>query len=229
MIPPVQTTTATKSKTDFSIDWIVKNDAANISKNNIVSDDSVSVHHINKPPSLPKDYETEISKALRIPPHLMQREFMHSDAMQLKMPLDEYIRNMQNNAGGGGGGGQTTHEPIRPMPMLPSRPDLQQQASLASMQHTDFVNAQLQLAAALAHRQQNTAPHPFSAEAKYSPPMHLSQLLHHNFQRTTYPIQPWLINRHGRIFPHGFAGGKHRFYIIGVELKVPTAFVNIVF
>ncbi|CAG9808467.1 unnamed protein product [Chironomus riparius] len=38
-------------------------------------------------------------------------------------------------------------------------------------------------------------------------PQHLPPHLHNpNIQRESYPLYPWLLNRHGRIFPHRFPG-----------------------
>lgn len=125
--------------------------------------------------------------------------------------------------------------PIRPIPFTPLKrmnmQDMQMQemqtaASLASsMQHSEMVAAQLQLVAALAYRQQQQQHHqPGSAAAvaasmeasKYNAhhqqQMQIAQMLNQqNCDRTTYPMSPWMINRHGRMFPRGYANGKNFF------------------
>lgn len=39
-------------------------------------------------------------------------------------------------------------------------------------------------------------------------PQHNSHLHNANLVRDSYPLYPWLLNRHGRIFPHRFPGSK---------------------
>lgn len=43
------------------------------------------------------------------------------------------------------------------------------------------------------------------------PPHHLPPHLHNpNLSRDSYPLYPWLLSRHGRIFPHRFPGSEYR-------------------
>lgn len=121
--------------------------------------------------------------------------------------------------------------PIRPIPFTPLKrmnmqeiqmQEMQTAASLASsMQHSEMVAAQLQLVAALAYRQQQQHHQPGSAAAvaasmeasKYNAhhqqQMQIAQMLNQqNCDRTTYPMSPWMINRHGRMFPRGYANGN---------------------
>ncbi|XP_036324886.1 homeotic protein empty spiracles-like [Rhagoletis pomonella] len=83
-----------------------------------------------------------------------------------------------------------------------------------------FLAAQFQMAAALAHhhhqqqQQQQQHHHP----AAHLPPGHPMALFppgpHHphfggpHLIRDSYPLYPWLLSRHGRIFPHRFPGSK---------------------
>lgn len=53
-----------------------------------------------------------------------------------------------------------------------------------------------------------------------------SPLAPHAQPRDSYPLYPWLLSRHGRIFPHRFPGGNcliilliNKIYFIGVEKK----------
>lgn len=67
------------------------------------------------------------------------------------------------------------------------------------------------------------APHPFALAAHFQgaalaaalsnsqhgfPPHQPGGPLHHPQPRDSYPLYPWLLSRHGRIFPHRFPGGK---------------------
>ena len=61
--------------------------------------------------------------------------------------------------------------------------------------------AQFQMAAALAH---NPAGHGYLTGSSH--PQH--QVVHPHMPRESYPLYPWLMSRHGRIFPHRFPGSK---------------------
>lgn len=93
---------------------------------------------------------------------------------------------------------------LRPSALPPvfSSPELKRLSYLDAQSHHHHFLAHFQgaaLAAALAHQQQGYGPplppHPPSHPA---PPV----------PRESYPLYPWLINRHGRIFPGRFPGGK---------------------
>lgn len=66
--------------------------------------------------------------------------------------------------------------------------------------HNPFLAAQFQAAAALAHAQVSQFP---PGAMPQHPHMH-----NPNMPRESYPLYPWLLNRHGRIFPHRFPGSK---------------------
>ncbi|KAG6455749.1 homeotic protein empty spiracles [Manduca sexta] len=89
---------------------------------------------------------------------------------------------------------------VRPsaLPAVFPSPELKRLPYLEAQTHHQFL-AQFQgaaLAAALAHQQQGFAPlHP--------PPHHPAAPV----PRESYQLYPWLINRHGRLFPHRFPGG----------------------
>ncbi|XP_050534401.1 homeotic protein empty spiracles-like [Daktulosphaira vitifoliae] len=73
---------------------------------------------------------------------------------------------------------QYVHEPLTPPPQAPHP-------------HHPFAFAAAAAAAAAAHHFQPNPHHP----------------QHHQAARDTYPLYPWLLSRHGRIFPHRFPGG----------------------
>lgn len=73
---------------------------------------------------------------------------------------------------------QYVHEPLTPPPAHPHP-------------HHPFAFAAAAAAAAAAHHFQPNPHHP-----------------QHQPTRDTYPLYPWLLSRHGRIFPHRFPGGK---------------------
>lgn len=75
---------------------------------------------------------------------------------------------------------QYVHEPLTPPPP-PAHPH----------PHHPFAFAAAAAAAAAAHHFQPNPHHP-----------------QHQPTRDTYPLYPWLLSRHGRIFPHRFPGGE---------------------
>lgn len=74
---------------------------------------------------------------------------------------------------------QYVHEPLTPPPPAHPHP------------HHPFAFAAAAAAAAAAHHFQPNPHHP-----------------QHQPTRDTYPLYPWLLSRHGRIFPHRFPGGE---------------------
>lgn len=77
---------------------------------------------------------------------------------------------------------QYVHEPLTPPPPpQPAHPH----------PHNPFAFAAAAAAAAAAHHFQPNPHHP-----------------QHQPTRDTYPLYPWLLSRHGRIFPHRFPGGE---------------------
>lgn len=62
-----------------------------------------------------------------------------------------------------------------------------------------FLAAQFQMAAALAHQQSGGFP----------PQHHGGHMPNPNMPRDSYPLYPWLLSRHGRIFPHRFPGSEY--------------------
>lgn len=79
---------------------------------------------------------------------------------------------------------QYVHEPLTPPPPAHPHP------------HHPFAFAAAAAAAAAAHHFQPSPHHP------------------QHQTRDTYPLYPWLLSRHGRIFPHRFPGGECYQYII---------------
>lgn len=68
--------------------------------------------------------------------------------------------------------------------------------------HNPFLAAQFQAAAALAHAQVSQFP-------PGAFPPHSSQFHNPNIPRESYQLYPWLLSRHGRIFPHRFPGSEY--------------------
>lgn len=72
--------------------------------------------------------------------------------------------------------------------------------------HNPHLLAQFQAAAALANVQ--AAQQSFNGHLQ--PHQHLPPHLHNpNLPRESYPLYPWLLSRHGRIFPHRFPGSEY--------------------
>ncbi|KPJ10366.1 Homeotic protein empty spiracles [Papilio machaon] len=92
---------------------------------------------------------------------------------------------------------------VRPsaLPAVFPTPELKRLPYLEAQSHHQQFLAHFQgaaLAAALAHQQQG-----FGAPLPPHPPHHPAAPV----PRESYQLYPWLINRHGRIFPHRFPGG----------------------
>lgn len=98
---------------------------------------------------------------------------------------------------------------LRPsaLPAVFPGPELKRLPYLDAQSHHHQFLAHFQgaaLAAALAHQQQG-----FGAPLPPHPPPHPAAPV----PRESYQLYPWLINRHGRIFPHRFPGGKCYFAV----------------
>lgn len=106
--------------------------------------------------------------------------------------------------------------PIRPMPIAPP-PNIVDTKPMPSYMglgpagapHPDprLIQAQFQMAAALAQRQameQSSFPPGGPFRHAHQPHMVNPAVM----GRDSYQLYPWLLNRHGRIFPHGFPGSK---------------------
>lgn len=119
--------------------------------------------------------------------------------------------------------GMPNSVPIRPLPIVPSNlvetktappPPYfglgAAAAAAAAAAHTNphIIQAQIQMAAAMAQRQaaveQTFGP---GVPFRHAPPPHLA-MNPTGLGREGYPLYPWLLSRHGRIFPHGFPGSK---------------------
>lgn len=110
---------------------------------------------------------------------------------------------------------------LRPSPMAPhaaaaaaaaaSLPyHLNQQDLVVHAHNQHFLAAQFQVAAALAHNHGAAAAQNAFAHAAAAHGHHPPAAGHHSpaAPRDSYPLYPWLLSRHGRIFPHRFPGGK---------------------
>lgn len=111
---------------------------------------------------------------------------------------------------------------LRPSPMAPhaaaaaaaaaaSLPyHLNQQDLVVHAHNQHFLAAQFQVAAALAHNHGAAAAQNAFAHAAAAHGHHQPTAGHHSpaAPRDSYPLYPWLLSRHGRIFPHRFPGGK---------------------
>lgn len=82
---------------------------------------------------------------------------------------------------------QYVHEPLTPPPAHPHP------------HHPFAFAAAAAAAAAAAHHYQPNPHHP-----------------QHQPTRDTYPLYPWLLSRHGRIFPHRFPGGEYFLYMSSI-------------
>ncbi|CAD7089976.1 unnamed protein product [Hermetia illucens] len=100
---------------------------------------------------------------------------------------------------------------IRPFPVQPQNiaevktvPPYLNPSDIGNTPNPHFLAAHFQMAAALAHGQSGQG---------FPPNAGLQAVAHHqqfpggpNMIRDSYPLYPWLLSRHGRIFPHRFPG-----------------------
>lgn len=148
------------------------------------------------PSNLPSDTDSQLRKSRSPSPH--------------RTPTDEQsVNQFQNNMHTG---------PIRPMPMIPQNlienKTIQPYLNLPGLAQTHnphVLQAQFQMAAALAQRH---AEHGFPPASKFV--HHPSHLVNPNMTRESYPLYPWLLSRHGRIFPHGFPGSEYLFFFLNL-------------
>lgn len=94
-------------------------------------------------------------------------------------------------------------------------------ANLAAAQHFQAAN----LAVALqAHHGSPHGPYPHGAPGGPHPPPHP-----HQPPRDSYPLYPWLLSRHGRIFPQRFPGGTYELFfstasfLVVARIRAPLA------
>lgn len=229
-ISPMPTTNFPKLNTNFSIDWIVKSEK---NKNAVEKTVPKSTTPTNIE-SLPKDYDQELSTALRLVPPKLD-EFDARKHTQSSSPKNESLQFYEDYRGVTA---PTEPHLLRPMPFLatpnsdpkfnyfeksPMQQQHQQQPQQPSpqhpltppnnngmpidamQQHSQILSAQIQMAAALNY-QRHASGHPQA--------LNFSQIFSNNFHRTSYQLQPWLLHRHSR-FPYGFSGGKYsHIYIV---------------
>lgn len=83
---------------------------------------------------------------------------------------------------------------VKPIPSYLNSPEM-----VTTHPNPHFLAAQFQMAAALAHGQAGQGYPPGAGIPHHHPSLP---------PRDGYPLYPWLLSRHGRIFPHRFPGSK---------------------
>lgn len=91
------------------------------------------------------------------------------------------------------------------MPDVKSIPPYLNTGDMVPPHNPHFLAAQFQMAAAIAHQQSGGFP-----------PQHPAHMPNPNMPRDSYPLYPWLLSRHGRIFPHRFPGSEYPQLLIKV-------------
>lgn len=218
MMPSAQPMTmispaTTKPKIGFSIDSIVGDRL----KPPSAEEDSNDASHENLPklPTSPADLRREYSHLMKrsrqqISPSPPNSESDSKPSTRLSESSDQDLQNNNRLKGGPimvpgmipAGMMNRTMMPLHGHHQLPSPyPDL-------PPGHPHFL--QFQAAAALVHAQ--------AAQTGFNGGMtqhhHLPHLHNQNMARDSYPLYPWLLSRHGRIFPHRFPGSELKFYFI---------------
>ena len=211
----------TKPKIGFSIDSIVGD---RLKRVNVEDDSNDGSLHENLPklPTSPTDLRREYSHLMKrsrqhLTPSPQHTESDNKSTTRLSESSDQDIQNNNNHRvlktspirspsppphqNGpimvpGIPAGLMNRPPMIGIPhghQLPPYPDL-------PPGHPHFL--QFQAAAALVHAQ--------AAQTGFHGglPHHLPHLHNPNMARDSYPLYPWLLSRHGRIFPHRFPGSK---------------------
>jgi homeobox protein EMX len=100
---------------------------------------------------------------------------------------------------------------VRPFPvppphgmgeMKPLPPYMNPQEMLSAAHNQHMIAAQFQAAAAFAQA------HAGQGFGHGGMPPHHGHMHNPNMARDSYPLYPWLLSRHGRLFPHRFPGSK---------------------
>lgn len=212
MMPSAQPITmisppTTKPKIGFSIDSIVGNRL-----NSEYHEDSNDGSHENLP-KLPNDLRREYSHLMKRPRQSPSPKSVDVDSKPLSRLSESSDQDAQNNNSAIKSSPTRSPSPIpnkgpimvpgihlnRP-PMLPHGHQLPPYPHDIPPGHPHFL--QFQAAAALVHAQ--AAQTGFNGAM----PQHLPHLPNPNLPRDSYPLYPWLLSRHGRIFPHRFPGSK---------------------
>lgn len=189
----------TKPKIGFSIDSIVGNRL-----NSEYHENSNDAAHENLP-KLPSDLQREYSHLMkRSPPSPKNIDLDSKSILRLSKSSDQDVQNNNNNSVKSRSPSPISKGPImvpgihlaRP-PLLPLAHQLPPYPHEIPPGHPHFL--QFQAAAALVQAQ--AAQNGFNGAL----PQHLP---HPNMSRESYPLYPWLLSRHGRIFPHRFPGSK---------------------
>lgn len=205
------TPAVTKPKIGFSIDSIV-GDRFKCENSEQDLNDTTS-ENLPKLPTSPTDLHREYS-------HLMNRTQLPSPTHEKSLRLSESSdQDIQNNNSSRELKGSPPRSPSpqyhkgpimiptalmnRPMMLRPPHHQLPPYPDLPPG-HPHFL--QFQAAAALVHAQASQTG--FSGGM----PQHLPHLHNHNLPRESYPLYPWLLSRHGRIFPHRFPGSELNFF-----------------
>lgn len=205
---------AAKPKIGFSIDSIVGGDRL---KGAGTEEEFPDASHENLP-KLPTDLRREYSHLMRLARQQKMPSPSCTEADNRSTRLSESSdQDIQNN---------NSNRPMKPSPARSPSPSHQKGPIMVPGQFpANFMNRppmiphghhpypdippghphflQFQAAAALVHAQ--------AAQSGFSSgmPQHLPHHLHNpNMTRDSYPLYPWLLSRHGRIFPHRFPGSK---------------------
>lgn len=217
MMPSAQpitmiTPAAAKPKIGFSIDSIVGGDRL---KSSNTEEEFADAAHENLP-KLPTDLRREYSHLLKRARQQTTPSPPCTEADNRSTRLSECSdQDIQNN---------NSNRSMKPSPARSPSPSHQKGPIMVPGIPANFVNRppmiphghhpypdlqpghphflQFQAAAAFVHAQ--------AAQSGFNPgmPQHLPHLHNPNMTRESYPLYPWLLSRHGRIFPHRFPGSK---------------------
>lgn len=224
------TTPSTKPKIGFSIDSIVGN---RMKPSTIIADDyhedSNEGAHENLPklPSSPSDLRRDYSHLIKrsrdqltspSPPSTDSSESTRK-VKRLSESSDQDIQNNNSSSARDSSPSQNAQKGPIMVPGIPASPFLHRSQMMAAQQqqqghqhpvayphhemtpgHPHFL--QFQAAAALVHA------HAAQTGFTGSMPQHLPPMHNPNMARESYPLYPWLLSRHGRIFPHRFPGSE---------------------
>jgi hypothetical protein len=201
----------TKPKIGFSIDSIVGN---RLNAENI-HEDSNDASHENSPKLPSDDLRREYSHLMKRPRQSPSPQNIDGDNKPLSRLSESSDLDAENNNRALKSSPTRSPSPIpNKGPIMVPGMHMNRQPMISHSHHHQLPPyhhelppghphfLQFQAASALMHAQ--AAQNGFNG----SLPQHLPHLHNPNMHRDSYPLYPWLLSRHGRIFPHRFPGSK---------------------
>lgn len=196
-----------KLNTNFSVDWLINENKLSSKIANVEKCGSRKSPTSQCSETIPKDYDREISKALRLQ---MPSNEQHINAkLSCTVPTNRdttsFCKDYRDIGDPPSSISPTilrpAFEPNFPK-TLPNYPLTTNPAlPMDAVQLSHVMLARMQMAAAFNYQHH-------LADSTHSSPMNFSQIFSNNFHRTGMPMPSWPVNKNYRI-PYGMSNGRH--------------------